>query len=646
MGYEAYKYNQTFSGTDTIAFIIMPECTPICLGSLTTISYSILRNKKPVINIGRTNVNGFTRGSRICAGTMIFTLINQHWVREMQEMPQMSYLKEIPNLKADELPMFDIMIISANEYGSWCSMYIYGIDFSDEAQTISVEDLFTENVFQFVARDVSTFKKGETLYNKSSKQNTFADRMTDMIVTSEDTYIISGSGNTLDDIINDNNTKEKEKINRDRIIRENKDNEPNNITRDLYLKPTGFIVGDDVLKFQQMLKTLFKDMPTNGIFDSDTDKYTKQFQKNFGLPADGIITPLIFPLITGIIGKLFSKDKDDDDDDEPDEPEEPTSPDPGIMVPDSDDENPRTYYGVPYADPPDSKMPGMVQTEDELIKWVTINNVMGSRIYYNPDLNADVVGLLEYGDAVKIYDNTVHSSTGGGHRFGPEFWESEFWETDKGYIKQEDTFNEKSLIEKVTDDPTGSPNFINNIKHALSKLYNYLPIDNSKIDDTDWNYYKWFCEDNGIVIPEEDLKNTRFHNIDRSSYLLLMEKADIAVNATEYIKFNYGIEFSMPPDTYKNILTYAQILDMFSGIVACGPNGINTKVTATARYPSGATKQFSSTLHLSNNEAFGLSSLGDAFIYDIMEGNDPEVIEIVVYPYDRDPFKWIFDNRR
>ena len=151
------KFYKSFSGTDTLAFILMPGCTPVVIGSLTTISYSMFRNKKPVINIGRTNINGVTRGSRIYAGTMIFTLINQHWLKELQD--QIDYIKDFEDLKVDELPLFDIMIVSANEYGNAVSMYIFGIDFTDEAQTISVEDLFTENTFSFVARDISTFKQ-------------------------------------------------------------------------------------------------------------------------------------------------------------------------------------------------------------------------------------------------------------------------------------------------------------------------------------------------------------------------------------------------------------------------------------------------------------------------------------------------------
>ena len=156
-------FYKSFSGTDTLVFILLPGSQPVVLGSITTVSYSLYRTKQPVINLGRTNINGVTRGSRIYAGTMIFTLINQHWLNElMDEQSQNSnWLAQYKELKADELPLFDLMIVSANEYGSYVSMFIHGVDVIDEGQVISVEDLFTENTLSFVARDIQTFKAGK-----------------------------------------------------------------------------------------------------------------------------------------------------------------------------------------------------------------------------------------------------------------------------------------------------------------------------------------------------------------------------------------------------------------------------------------------------------------------------------------------------
>lgn len=280
----AYKYNKTFSGTDTLAFILFPGCSPVCLGALTTISYSMYRNKKPVINIGRTNINGVTRGSRIFAGTMIFTLINQHWLREVLEHDALKgWLGQYNELKVDELPLFDIMIISANEYGSWCNMYIYGIDFTDEAQTVSVEDLFTENTFSFVARDISTFKARDALISTPEK----SEGTTGSVEKQTRYYILDNSAATLEDI----GKLEKEFYvakEHQRIEEIEKIKSP--LTRELYESTSKTYVGNDVADIQTMLnQTRMFNLDVNGIFDHEMDQAVRMYQSHKGMEINGIV---------------------------------------------------------------------------------------------------------------------------------------------------------------------------------------------------------------------------------------------------------------------------------------------------------------------------------------------------------------------
>ena len=258
------KYYKSFSGTDTIAFLMFPGASPIVIGQLTTFSYSIFRNKVPVINIGRTNINGITRGSRIYAGTMVFTLINKHWVRELQD--QISYLENYPTLKTDELPLFDIMIVSSNEYGSSCSMFVYGIDFTDESQTISIEDLFTENVFKFVAREVSVFDENVITAQKSIKK-----------------YYYMPTTNTLRNYYTDEQARQTDKVTRQNNIRP--------LNRTLYLVTNSTpIIGDDVAGVQQLLNmALEREVPITYKFDRMTDEATRDFQRTVGLEVNGIV---------------------------------------------------------------------------------------------------------------------------------------------------------------------------------------------------------------------------------------------------------------------------------------------------------------------------------------------------------------------
>lgn len=279
---EVYKYNRSFSGTDTLAFILLPGCNPIVLGSITTISYSMFRNKKPVINIGRTNINGVTRGSRVFAGSMVFTLINQHWVKDVLAQDTCKdWLGKFSDLKVDELPLFDIMIISANEYGAYCSMFIYGIDVTDEAQTISVEDLFTENVFQFVARDLTTFKGRIPKEAGSSGTANKNEGLPSSLVDGTRAYMLSSDASTIADL--DRYIRErKEKA--DNILRENKMREAlidYPFTRTLQLNSLRPMIGQDVTKVQESLNKILKPesrIAITGVYDKETERAVREWQ--------------------------------------------------------------------------------------------------------------------------------------------------------------------------------------------------------------------------------------------------------------------------------------------------------------------------------------------------------------------------------
>lgn len=283
LGNQISKYYKSFSGTDTLAFIMMPGSSPIIIGSLTTISYSMYRNKKPVINIGRTNINGVTRGSRIFAGTMIFTLINQHWLKELQE--QLPWLSGFEELKVDELPLFDIMIVSANEYGNAVSMYIYGVDFTDEAQTISVEDLFTENTFSFVARDISNFKK----FNGKAK---VAGRNTANIFNefSQRLYVLNSSTSTFDDL-----AKLEKELALSKINQIKNESKRYTLARNLYYSSSKTMIGNDVSNIQELLnKTKMFNIPINGVFDEVTDSAIRKYQSFIKDDIDGIVDDKLY----------------------------------------------------------------------------------------------------------------------------------------------------------------------------------------------------------------------------------------------------------------------------------------------------------------------------------------------------------------
>lgn len=250
-------FYKTFSGTDTLAFILFPDSKPILLGSITTISYSMYRDKKPVSSIGRINVRGFTRGMRIIAGSLIFTVYNQHIVKDIVE--NVPYLKAYNKMKTDELPIFDIMIVSANEYGASSQMMIYGVDITDDAGVISIEDIFSENTFSFVARDIDEFAANSTVISQSNMNGKSIPMSSNTIMP---VYL---SYKEIDEAMKAVNGKFND---------------------------------DDIKKVQKALVKNNMIAKVTGVYDSDTFNAVKEIQKTIGETPNGVLNEFTYNYIT------------------------------------------------------------------------------------------------------------------------------------------------------------------------------------------------------------------------------------------------------------------------------------------------------------------------------------------------------------
>ena len=187
-------YN-TFSGTDITAQILVPfEEKPLVLGELQTISYSIHRENKPVRSLGHVNPNGFVRGPRTIAGSMIFTVFDSYAFYRLRQFQDLVYSGVQPNQYsifplADMLPSFDMLITFSNEYGKFARMRIFGLTIVDEGGTMSIEDLVTEQVYTYVARGIQPI----TSYIPSDIQKP--------VIPTEDPPIYdSSTGNTINTI--------------------------------------------------------------------------------------------------------------------------------------------------------------------------------------------------------------------------------------------------------------------------------------------------------------------------------------------------------------------------------------------------------------------------------------------------------------
>lgn len=144
----------TFSGADIIPVIKAEKGKAMVLGDIQTLSYSVYRPAAPVFALGRIGAKGIVRGARTIAGTMIFTVFDRHSLYEF--MKDQGTEHEFDLKKSDEIPPFDITINFLNENGESAQLVLYGVHLMSEGQTMSIEDMITENTMEFIALDIDT----------------------------------------------------------------------------------------------------------------------------------------------------------------------------------------------------------------------------------------------------------------------------------------------------------------------------------------------------------------------------------------------------------------------------------------------------------------------------------------------------------
>lgn len=130
----------------------------VTLGTLQTLSVQTHREKFAVRALGHSYAKAYTRGTRTIAGSMIFTIFNEHALSAMiRAMAESSFYGErdsdLATLLPDQLPPIDLTIVFANEYGSLSDFRLYGVEFVNDGSTFSIEDLLSEQIMNFVCRD-------------------------------------------------------------------------------------------------------------------------------------------------------------------------------------------------------------------------------------------------------------------------------------------------------------------------------------------------------------------------------------------------------------------------------------------------------------------------------------------------------------
>ena len=155
MAYFTIEGYNSYSGCDITVTASLPPINGqiinkyYTLGSLQTLSISTHQDKRPVRSLGVINAKDYVMGPRTIAGSMVFAVFNKHFATEIMNDLGASGGKNV--VLPDEIPALNITINFANEYGRMSRMAIYGVKIINEGQVMSINDLYTENTYQFVA---------------------------------------------------------------------------------------------------------------------------------------------------------------------------------------------------------------------------------------------------------------------------------------------------------------------------------------------------------------------------------------------------------------------------------------------------------------------------------------------------------------
>jgi hypothetical protein len=133
--------------------------------NMQTITSSFASSLSAVENIGSSLPVDHTRGQKTFAGSIIFTVLDKEPLREMIEH---SYLSSRDDkdmrpeyFTVDQIPAFNVVIQGSNEVPNQNGIpqqvikVLVGVKLMTHGETISIDDFFLEQTYQYVCRYVS-----------------------------------------------------------------------------------------------------------------------------------------------------------------------------------------------------------------------------------------------------------------------------------------------------------------------------------------------------------------------------------------------------------------------------------------------------------------------------------------------------------
>ena len=182
------NHPQVWSGADVKVLFTVPD-TNLSYGDksvnlstvqLQTITMSSTSSIYPVRRIGEAKAHTYTRGSRTFAGSMVFSIIGNDPLQNLFSIDAISNSFERDgHWFIDSMPAIDCIIMYANESGGAGIQIIQDLRFSNWGQTVSIDDMYLESTYTYVAEHVTPFVSYDP--SASNASNTAMEQINEMM---------------------------------------------------------------------------------------------------------------------------------------------------------------------------------------------------------------------------------------------------------------------------------------------------------------------------------------------------------------------------------------------------------------------------------------------------------------------------------
>jgi len=129
--------------------------------SIQTLSLTTRRSVSPVRRMGEAFPAYYTRGPRTIAGSMLFIFLDETPLYDFHRRTLADPKDGSHHFVIDRIPPFNVLITGINEYGHYVEGALLGVTLLASGMTISIEDLFTEQQYTYVARSMIPLARRE-----------------------------------------------------------------------------------------------------------------------------------------------------------------------------------------------------------------------------------------------------------------------------------------------------------------------------------------------------------------------------------------------------------------------------------------------------------------------------------------------------